>query len=35
MRAEEVCIVTKDKNGTQIEITRIADELEESDHCLQ
>lgn len=35
MRAPEVCIVTKDKNGTQIEMTRIADELEESDHCLQ
>lgn len=27
MRSPEVCIVTKDKNGTQIEMTRCVDEL--------
>ena len=30
-----VTVGTKDENGTQIEMTRIADKLEEADYCLQ
>lgn len=30
-----VTVGTRDENGTQIEMTRRADELEEADHCLQ
>ena len=29
-----VSVVTRDENGTQIEMTRIADKLEEADYCL-
>lgn len=29
-----VTVGTKDENGTQIEMTRIADKLEEADYCL-
>lgn len=32
--ASEVCIATKDKNGTVIEMSRTADRLEKSDPCL-
>ena len=30
-----VSVATRDENGTQIEMTRIADRLEETDYCLQ
>ena len=30
-----VTVGTRDENGTQIEMTRRADESEEADHCLQ
>ena len=30
-----VTVGTKDENGTQIEMTRIADKLEEADYCLR
>lgn len=30
-----VSVCTMDENGTQIEMTRRADESEEADHCLQ
>ena len=30
-----VSVATKDENGTQIEMTRIADRLEEADYCLR
>lgn len=30
-----VTVSTKDENGTQIEMTRIADKLEEADYCLR
>ena len=30
-----VSVVTRDENGTQIEMTRIADRLEEADYCLR
>ena len=30
-----VTVSARDENGTQIEMTRIADKLEEADHCLQ
>ena len=29
-----VSVATRDENGTQIEMTRIADRLEEADYCL-
>lgn len=30
-----VTVGTRDENGTQIEMTRIADRLEEADYCLR
>lgn len=30
-----VSVATRDENGTQIEMTRTADRLEETDYCLQ
>ena len=30
-----VSVATRDENGTQIEMTRIADRLEETDYCLR
>ena len=30
-----VSVATMDENGTQIEMTRIADRLEEADYCLR
>lgn len=33
--ARRVNVYTKDENGTQIEMTRIADKLEEADYCLR
>lgn len=30
-----VNVYTRDENGTQIEMTRIADKLEEADYCLR
>lgn len=30
-----VTVGTRDENGTQIEMTRIADKLEEADYCLR
>ena len=30
-----VSVATMDENGTQIEMTRIADRLEETDYCLR
>ena len=30
-----VSVATRDENGTQIEMTRIADKLEETDYCLR
>lgn len=30
-----VNVYTKDENGTRIEMTRIADKLEEADYCLR
>ena len=30
-----VSVATRDENGTQIEMTRIADRLEEADYCLR
>ena len=30
-----VSVATRDENGTQIEMTRIADRLEEADCCLR
>ena len=30
-----VSIATRDENGTQIEMTRIANRLEETDYCLR
>lgn len=33
--ARSVNVYTKDENGTQIEMTRMADKLEEADYCLR